>query len=121
MIKTIIESMKLIIKKIELSKINYLNHKFKKYIIGVRDNKKRLYSENYNFKGKGAIKGEIPINFHPDIKCLIDNVFCTSIFISAKSLSNSFSFFSNAMYFQYNRYLQSVKLIAFTISSCLEI
>ena len=37
MIKTIIESMKLIIKKIELSKINYLNHKFKKYIIGYEE------------------------------------------------------------------------------------
>ena len=40
--------------------------------------------------------------------CLIDKVFCISIFVSAKSLSNSFSFFSNAMYFPYNRYLQSV-------------
>ena len=37
MIKTIIESMKLIFKKIELSKINYLNHKFKKYIIGYEE------------------------------------------------------------------------------------
>ena len=37
MIKTIIESMKLTIKKIELSKINYLNHKFKKYIIGYEE------------------------------------------------------------------------------------
>lgn len=37
MIKTIIESMKLIIKKIELSKINYLNHKFKKYITGYEE------------------------------------------------------------------------------------
>ena len=53
--------------------------KFKKYIIGVRDNKKRLYSENYKFKGKETIKGEIPINFHPDIKCLIANV---SVFVA---------------------------------------
>ena len=37
MIKTIIESMKLIIKKIELSKINYLNQNFKKYSIGYEE------------------------------------------------------------------------------------
>ena len=37
MIKTIIEHIKLILKKIELSKINYLNHKFKKYIISYEE------------------------------------------------------------------------------------
>lgn len=37
MINTIIEKVKLIFKKIELSKINYFNHKFKKYIIGYEE------------------------------------------------------------------------------------
>lgn len=37
MISTIIEKVKLIFKKIELSKINYYNHKFKKYIIGYEE------------------------------------------------------------------------------------
>lgn len=52
MISTIIEKLKLIIKRIELSKINYLNHKFKKYIIGYEEkgDKIKILNSNGDYK-----------------------------------------------------------------------
>lgn len=52
MINTIMEKLKLIIKRVELSKINYLNHKFKKYIIGYeeKEDKIKILNSNGDYK-----------------------------------------------------------------------
>ena len=52
MIKTIKNYIKSIIKKIELGKINFLNHKFKKFIIKyeIKDDKIFVYNSNGNYK-----------------------------------------------------------------------
>lgn len=59
MIETILEKIKLFLKKIEVGKINYLNHKFKKYIIRFEENKDNLII--YNSCGDSKIvKNTIP-------------------------------------------------------------
>lgn len=49
---TLIEQIKKIIKKIKLSKINFLNHKFKKYIIAYEEkaDKIKIINSNGNYK-----------------------------------------------------------------------
>lgn len=42
MIETIIKKVKLFLRKLEVSKINYLNHKFKKYIIKYEEDKDNI-------------------------------------------------------------------------------
>ena len=42
MIETIINKIKLFFKKLEVIKINYLNHKFKKYIIKYEEDKNNI-------------------------------------------------------------------------------
>ena len=51
-IKTIKEIVNLLLKKIKLSKINYLNKKFKKYIIkySIENNQIKITNSNGNFK-----------------------------------------------------------------------
>lgn len=50
--KKLIENINLIIKKLKLSKINYLNSKFKKYIIkyNIEKNKIKIINSNGNYK-----------------------------------------------------------------------
>ena len=52
MIDTIKKQIKLLFRKIELSKINFLNHKFKKYIIKYEENKDtiKIYNSNGDYK-----------------------------------------------------------------------
>ena len=52
MIKTILDKIKKLIKKIEVSKINYLNHRFKKYIIKYveEDNLIKIINSNGDYK-----------------------------------------------------------------------
>ena len=52
MINTIKENIKEIYRKINLSKINYLNHKFKKYIVKYeeKNNKIKIYNSNGDYK-----------------------------------------------------------------------
>ncbi len=59
MIETIVEKIKLFLKKVEVSKINYLNHKFKKYIIKFEENGENLkiYNSCGNYK---IVKNTIP-------------------------------------------------------------
>ena len=53
MVSTIKEKLKIIFRKIKLSKINYLNHKFKKYIIKYEENKQGI--KIYNSIGDSKI------------------------------------------------------------------
>ena len=59
MIETILEKIKLFFKKVELSKINYLNHKFKKYIVKYEEEGENLkiYNSCGNYK---IVKNTIP-------------------------------------------------------------
>lgn len=59
MIETIVEKIKLFLKKVEVSKINYLNHKFKKYIVNYEEDEKNLkiYNSCGNYK---IVKNTIP-------------------------------------------------------------
>ena len=59
MIETIVEKIKLFLKKVEVSKINYLNHKFKNYIIKFEENGENLkiYNSCGNYK---IVKNTIP-------------------------------------------------------------
>lgn len=59
MIETILEKIKLFFKKVELSKINYLNHKFKKYIVKYEEDGENLkiYNSCGNYK---IVKNTIP-------------------------------------------------------------
>jgi len=52
MINTIKEKFKTIILKIKLNKINFLNHRFKKYIVKYEENKDKIkiYNSNGNYK-----------------------------------------------------------------------
>lgn len=59
MIETIVEKIKLFLKKVEVSKINYLNHKFKKYIVNYEEDGENLkiYNSCGNYK---IVKNTIP-------------------------------------------------------------
>ena len=59
MIETIINKIKLFFKKLEVSKINYLNHKFKKYIIKYEEDKNniKIYNSCGDYK---IVKNTIP-------------------------------------------------------------
>ena len=59
MIETIISKIKLFLKKLEVSKINYLNHKFKKYIIKYEEDKDniKIYNSCGDYK---IVKNTIP-------------------------------------------------------------
>lgn len=59
MIETIVEKIKLFLKKVEVSKINYLNHKFKKYIVNYEEDEENLkiYNSCGNYK---IVKNTIP-------------------------------------------------------------
>ena len=59
MIETIISKIKLFFKKLEVSKINYLNHKFKKYIIKYEEDKDniKIYNSCGDYK---IVKNTIP-------------------------------------------------------------
>lgn len=59
MIETILEKIKLFLKKVEVSKINYLNHKFKKYIVKYEEDGENLkiYNSCGNYK---IVKNTIP-------------------------------------------------------------
>ncbi len=59
MIETIIKKVKLFLRKLEVSKINYLNHKFKKYIIKYEEDKDniKIYNSCGDYK---IVKNTIP-------------------------------------------------------------
>ena len=59
MIETIIKKVKLFLRKLEVSKINYLNHKFKKYIIKYEEDKDniKIYNSCGDYK---IVKNTVP-------------------------------------------------------------